>query len=61
MLEKGQSVSSAEEEGATKATCDEQAKIPIPHAPAPLQGEEVDKIRSEVKPGKKGRVWGRCF
>ena len=34
-----------------------------PHSPSPCttQGEEVEKIRSEAEPRKKGRVGGRCF
>ena len=50
-----------EEEGAAETTCDELTQTPIPHPPAPLGGEEVEKIRSKVKPGKKGGVGGRCF
>ena len=41
--------------------CDELTQTPIPRPPAPLGGEEVEKIRSKVKPGKKGGVGGRCF
>ena len=50
-----------EEEGAAETTCDELTQTPIPRPPAPLGGEEVEKIRSKVKPGKKGGVGGRWF
>ena len=58
MLEQGKSVRSSppEEDGAAETTCDEVTVIPIPHSPVPPGGEEVEKIRSKVKPGKKGGV-----
>ena len=61
-LEQGKSLRSPppEEEGAAETTCDELTTTPIPRPPAPLGGEEVEKIRSKVKPEKKGGVGGRC-
>ena len=41
--------------------CDELTQTPLPRPPALLGGEEVEKIRSKVKPGKKGGVGARCF
>jgi len=35
--------------------------IPIPHPPAPLRGEEVEKIGCEDKPEKKGGMGARCI
>jgi len=35
--------------------CDDLTVTPIPHCPEQLVGEEVEKIRSEVEPRKKGR------
>jgi len=60
-LEQGQSVRSppAEGEGAAETTCDELTATPIPHPPAPLGGRR-ERNRSEVEPGKKGGVGGRC-
>jgi len=48
-----------EEEGAAETAWDELTTAPIPHPPAPLRGEEVEKIRSEAEPGKKGGVGGK--
>ena len=61
-LEQGKSVRSPppEEEGAAETTCDELTATPIPHPPAPLGGGGRE-FGSEVKPGKKGGVGGRCF
>ena len=63
MLEQGKSVRSPppEEEGAAETTCDELTQTPIPRPPVLLRGEELERIRSKVKPGKKGGVGGRCF
>jgi len=33
-----------EEEGTTETLCDELIITPIPHPPAPLGGEEVEKL-----------------
>jgi len=44
----------------SEATCDELTATPIPSPPAPLGGEEVEKIRSKVKP-EKGGVGGTRF
>jgi len=56
-LEQGQSVRSPppEEEGAAE-TCDKPTTTPIPCPPC---REEVEKIRSKVKPGK-WEGWGEC-
>ena len=64
MLEPGKSVRSPppEEEGVAETTWEELTQTP--HSPSPCaarQGEEVEKTRSKVKPGKKGGVGGRCF
>jgi len=48
-----------EEEGAAE-TCDELTVGPIPHPPVQLRGRRK-RNGSEVEPGKKGRVEGRCF
>lgn len=45
-------------EGVAKKTCDEQTATPMSSPPAPLGGEEVEKL--EVKPEKKEGVRGRC-
>ena len=50
-----------EEEGAAETTCDELTPTPIPRPPAPLGGEEVEKIGSEVEPRKKGGVGESVF
>ncbi|KAM9590860.1 uncharacterized protein ACIBXB_005909 [Morphnus guianensis] len=50
-----------EEEGVEETTCDELTAIPVPPSTCATQGEEVEKIRSEAEPGKKGGVRGRCF
>ncbi|KAK4832415.1 hypothetical protein QYF61_023094 [Mycteria americana] len=57
-LEQGKSGRSPppEEEGAAETMCDELTTAPIPHSPVPLVGEEVDKIWSKVKLGKKKGV-----
>ena len=47
-----------EEEGAAE-TCDELTQTPIPRPPAPLRGEEVEKIRS--KAWEEGRGGGKVF
>ena len=62
MLEQGKSVRSPppEEEEAAEIMCDELNETPIPLPAVPLGREEVEKIRSKVKPGKKGGVGGRC-
>jgi len=62
MLEQGQSVRSPppEEEGVAETTCDEQTITPIPHPPVPLWGRR-ERNGSEVEPGKKGGMGGRCF
>jgi len=52
--------SSPEGQGAAETKCDELTIIPIPHPPAPLGGRR-ERNGSEVKPGKKGGVGGRCF
>jgi len=61
-LEQGQSVRSPppEEKGAAETTCDELTTTPIPRPPAPLGGRR-ERNGSEVEPGKKGMVGGRCF
>jgi len=41
--------------------CDKLTTTTIPHSPALLKGKEVEKIRSKIKPRKKGRVKVRCF
>lgn len=35
--------------------------FPIPHLSVLLMRKEVEKIRSKIKPGKKGVVRGRCL
>ena len=50
-----------EEEGAAETTCDELTATPHSPSPCATRGEEVEKIGSKVKPGKKGGVGGRCF
>jgi len=62
MLEPGKSVRSPprEEEGAAETTWDELIASPIPCPLSPLGGRR-ERNRSEVEPGKKGRVGGRCF
>jgi len=49
-----------EEEGVAETTCDELTTTPIPHFPSPCaaQGEEIEKIRSEVEPLPLGRKEG---
>jgi len=61
-LEQGQSVRSPppEEEGAAETACDELTTTPIPLLPVPLGGRR-ERNRTEVEPGKKGGVGGRCF
>jgi len=49
-----------EEEGAAETTCDELTLTPFPRHPVPLGGRK-ERNRSEVEPGKKGGVGGRCF
>jgi len=49
-----------EEEGVAETMCDELTVIPIPCPPAPLVGRR-ERNGSEVEPGKKGGVGGRCF
>ena len=49
-----------EVQGAAEA-CDELTVTPIHHPPALLEGEKVEKQISEVDPGKKGGVGGRCY
>jgi len=49
------------EEEALAETSDELTVNPIPHSPALLRGEELQKMRNEVEPGKKGGVGERCF
>jgi len=48
-----------EEEGAAKAMCDDHNR----HSPSPCtaRGEEGEKMGSEVEPGKKGGMGGRCL
>jgi len=53
--------SSPEEEAAAETMCDELTTVPTPCPPVLLGGRRQRKIRSEVEPGKKGRVGGRCF
>ena len=62
MLEQGKSVRSPppEEEGAAETMCGELIATPIPCPPVPLQGGGRE-FGSEVEPGKKGGVGGRCF
>jgi len=38
--------------------CDELTATPIP---CTAHGDKVEKIRSKIKPWKKGGVRGRCF
>jgi len=49
-----------EEEGAAHTACDELTATPIPRPPALLGGRR-ESNGSEVEPGKKGEVGGRCF
>ena len=49
-----------EEEGAAETTGDELTAAPIPRPPALLRGRK-ERNGSEVEPGKKGGVGGRCF
>jgi len=62
MLEQEKSVRSLppEEEEAAETTCDELTVTRIPRPPA-LLGWRRERNRSEVEPGKKGGVGGRCF
>ena len=57
-LEQEKSIRSppSERKRATETTCDELAATPIPCPLALLVEEEVEKIGSEVEPGKKGGV-----
>lgn len=48
------------EEGTTEAACDELTRDPIPHIPESL-GRKRERTGSEVEPGKKRGVRGRCF
>ena len=48
------------EEEVTKTTCDELTTPLIFWPPVPL-GWREEKIGSEVEPGKKGGMEGRCF
>jgi len=60
-LEPGQSVRSPppEEDGAAETACDELTTAPVPCPPALLGGRR-ERNRSEVEPGKKVGVGGRC-
>jgi len=49
-----------EGQGATETVWDELTVTPIPHSPAPLGGRR-ERNTSEIEPGKKGGVGGRCF
>jgi len=49
-----------EEEGAAETTCDELTATPFP-VPLCCSGGGGREIGSEVEPGKKGQVGGRCF
>ena len=61
-LEPGKGLRSppAEGQGAAETTCDELTAAPIPCPPV-LLGGRMERNRSEVEPGKKGGVGGRCF
>jgi len=50
----------SEEERVAETTCAELTVTPIP-VPLRHSGGGGREIRSEVGPGKKGRVGGRCF
>ncbi|KAK4828526.1 hypothetical protein QYF61_026948 [Mycteria americana] len=58
MLKQGKSMRSPppEEEGAAETPHYELTTTLIPHPPVLLRGKKEEKIRSKVKPGKKGRV-----
>ena len=62
MLEQGKSVMSPspEDDEAAEIMCDELTVNPIPRPPAPLGGGGRE-FGTEVVPGKKGGVGGRCF
>ena len=62
MLEQGKSMRSPppEEEGAAETMRDELTVTPIPCPPVPLGGRR-QRNGSEVEPGKKGGVGGRCL
>lgn len=49
-----------EEERMAETTCDELASTPI-LCPCTVLVEEVEKIMSKVRPGKKRGVGGKCF
>jgi len=61
-VELGKSVRSLppEGQGAAETTCGGLTITPIPCPPAPLGGRR-ERNGSEVEPGKKGGVGGRCF
>ena len=61
MLEQGKSVMSPvpEEDEVAEIICDELTINPIPRPPVPLGGVGRES-GSEVVPGKKGEVEGRC-
>lgn len=46
-----------EKEGAAETVCDELIPTPIPSPLTPLRGEEVEKMRSGVEPGRR-EGWG---
>jgi len=50
----------AEEEGMAETMCDELTITPI-HRPSAQLGGRRWRNGSEVEPGKKGGVGGRCF
>ena len=62
MLEQGQSVRSPprEGEGAAETVC-ALTRTPIPHPPALLGREEVEKTGSDAEPRNKGGVGGSVF
>jgi len=62
MLEQGQRVRSPppEEEGAAERMCDKLTVTPIPCPPVLLGAGQGEKPGSEVEPGKKGGLEGRC-
>jgi len=49
-----------EQEGVAETTWDELTTAPIPRPPG-LLGRRRERNGSEVEPGQKGRVGGRCF
>jgi len=44
-----------------ETTCDELTATPTPRPPCTACREEIEKIGSEVRPGKKDRVEGMFF